>query len=93
MKTQKENELSLELLLASIYYLMTRYAKAPDAKISSAISDHLVMLSSHPNCNSEILQKVGSRLAIQWREHLHNQDNKITDCNELLTQPLQHNFH
>jgi hypothetical protein len=49
---------------------MTRYAKSPDKRVSKAISQHLDMLSNHPDCDSDIIKKAGKRLAIQWQEQL-----------------------
>ena len=63
---------TLDILLTSIYFLMTRYAKAPDNKVSEAISEHLQMLSNHPDCESDIIKKAGRRLSIQWQEQLQN---------------------
>ncbi|MCG8379304.1 MAG: hypothetical protein MI865_07505 [Proteobacteria bacterium] len=93
MKSNNENEVSLEVLLASIYYLMTRYAKLPDKEISNAICYHLEMLSRHPDCDSEIIQKTGSRLAKQWRDQLHNQNNKESGCKNTYLQHSQSNIH
>lgn len=75
MNEYKENKLiqdmpALEVLLASIYYLMTRHARLPDPKISEAIIQHLEMLEAHPDCESKILTEAGKRLALQWREYL-----------------------
>lgn len=77
MKEHKDNDdvecsPTLEVLMASIYYLMTRYVRLPDASVSQAIVEHLEMLEAHPNCDSEILRNAGKRLARQWNEHLHH---------------------
>ncbi len=61
---------SLEVLMASLYYLMTRYARAPCPRVSRAITEHLERLSNHADCGSGILRTAGRRLALQWREHL-----------------------
>ncbi len=77
---------SLEVLMASIYYLMTRYARLPDTKLSQAISDHFEMLSNHPNCDSEILKKAGYRLASQWKEYLQDEDTNLSADSLFITQ-------
>jgi len=69
-REQAENPPSLEVLLASIYYLMTRYARSPDPGVSRAIAGHLDKLASHAEGESEVLHKAGKRLAAQWREYL-----------------------
>ena len=75
------NELpSLEVLLASIYYLMTRYVRLPDPEVSKAIIEHLEMLERHPDCESEILANVGRRLALQWRNHVQAEQYQMDKC-------------
>lgn len=88
-ESEQEGEVSLEVLMASIYYLMTRYAKSPDAKVSKGISDHLQMLNSHPDCDSKILQKAGRRLAIQWQEILYDKDSKYSKNESLFPNQSQ----
>lgn len=57
----------LEVLMASIYYLMTRHAIRPDASIASAIADHLDMLARHRDCDSHLWRRAGERLSAQWQ--------------------------
>lgn len=70
MNNTRNEKPTLEILLASLYYLMTRHARLPDARISRSIIEHFDMLATHPDCKSEILIKAGERLASQWTEHL-----------------------
>ena len=68
-----ETQLNFDLLIASIYYLMTRYAQSPDTNVSNAICEHLKMLAEHPDCHSAILQNAGESLSMQWQRYLdHN---------------------
>ena len=62
--------LELDVLLASIYYLMTRYARRPDRRVAQAIAEHLRMLEERGDCDSAVLRSAGRRLALQWTEHL-----------------------
>lgn len=60
----------MELLLSSVYYLMTRYARRPAPCVAQAIIEHLQMIAGHPECQSELVRNAGRRLALQWREHI-----------------------
>ena len=46
----------LDMLLASIYYLMTRYAIHPMPHIAAAIVQHLNLLGTHSDCASPVLK-------------------------------------
>ena len=74
---------AVPVLLASIYYLMTRYARLPDEQIANAIAEHFEILGRHPDCDSEILKRAGERLSLQWREHLAPL-NSTDNCRSLL---------
>ena len=72
-ETNPDTRLNFDVLIASIYYLMTRYAQAPNQHVSTAIGEHLKMLAEHPDCDSSILQNTGERLSIQWQGYLGHQ--------------------
>ena len=65
-----QGEISLEVLLISIYYLMTRYAIKADARVAEAIAQHFEMLASHQDCDTHIMKRAGERLSSQWRNVL-----------------------
>lgn len=67
---QRPEPLSMELLLSSVYYLMTRYARRPAPCVARAIIEHLQLIAGHPECQSELVRNAGRRLALQWREHI-----------------------
>lgn len=68
---------ALEVLLTSIFYLMTRHSLRPEQEVAQAISKHLEMLARHPECDSDSLKEIGRRLASQWREQLQIEPNTI----------------
>lgn len=68
--TERQTPQSLELLMSSVYYLMTRYARRPAPCVAHAIVEHLRMIAGHPDCNSELMRNAGRRLAMQWSEHI-----------------------
>jgi hypothetical protein len=61
---------ALDVLLASIYCLMTRYARRQDRNVSRAIAEHLLMLAAREDLDSTVLRCAGRRLAAQWNEHI-----------------------
>jgi hypothetical protein len=56
------NQLPLDVLLASLCYLMSRHALTGDQALAQAGSRHLAMLSRHPDCESAVLSDAGRRL-------------------------------
>ena len=56
----------IETLLASIFYLMSRYAETQDNEIADAIHMHLNLLETHPNLSSPVLMKTCRRLKCHW---------------------------
>lgn len=62
----KEQLPSFEVILATLCYLMSRYANSPSLTIASAVSKHFQLLHEHPDCDSPILQDVGRRMSLQW---------------------------
>ncbi|MDX1519531.1 MAG: hypothetical protein R3318_05365 [Gammaproteobacteria bacterium] len=56
-----------ELVLASILFLMTRYARQPDALVARGILDHILRLADHPQQRSPFILKTCERLLEQWR--------------------------
>ena len=56
-----------EVVLASLFYLMSQYVGSPRKEIAHAVSDHFELLHQHPECESKILRDVGKSLHLQWR--------------------------
>ncbi|MEM8845235.1 MAG: hypothetical protein AAGB35_09350 [Pseudomonadota bacterium] len=56
----------LDTLIASLFYLMTRYAMNNDPQLIEAITKHLQMVQNHPDANSSILNKTCQRLEKSW---------------------------
>jgi len=62
---------SLDLLQATLFYLMNRYIKLPQETVAKAIVDHLEQLNEHPEitlCPAQ--REVYARLANDWRWRL-----------------------
>ena len=56
-----------EVILASLFYLMSQYVGSPRKDIAHAVSEHFQLLHQHPECESKILRDVGKSLHLQWR--------------------------
>ena len=56
-----------EVILASLFYLMSQYVGSPRKAIAHAVSEHFELLHQHPECKSKILRDVGKSLQLQWR--------------------------
>ncbi|MEM7360865.1 MAG: hypothetical protein AAF431_17375 [Pseudomonadota bacterium] len=59
---------NLETLIASTLYLMTRQSKSSKACLEQSIVDHLQMLGSHPDCDSQVLKDAAARLSMCWHQ-------------------------
>jgi len=57
---------AVEVLIASLCYLMTQYAKEPDAALAHHIKRHLHLLEDHPGCTSDLLRTMCRRLSCHW---------------------------
>ena len=57
---------SYEIKLASLFYLMTRYARQPDQAVLIGINDHLQKLATHPDQVSPFIIRMCERLIDQW---------------------------
>ena len=56
-----------EVILASLFYLMSQYVGSPRKEIAHAVSEHFELLHQHPECESKVLRDVGRSLHLQWR--------------------------
>ena len=56
-----------EVILASLFYLMSQYVGSPRKDIAHAVSEHFQLLHQHPECESKVLRDVGKSLHLQWR--------------------------
>ncbi|MEM7027334.1 MAG: hypothetical protein AAF410_03800 [Pseudomonadota bacterium] len=93
MKSTKNNMPRMEVLMATIYYLMTRYARQPDRQISDAIATHLQLLSQHPECDSDILQKAGNRLSAQWKDEIKGQHPELLQFDRFINRQSPPKIH
>ena len=57
-----------EIILASLFFLMTRYARQPDHRVASGIIDHLERLARHPHQDSAFMVRTCTRLMNQWSD-------------------------
>lgn len=55
-----------EVVLASLLFLMTRYARQPDPNVLRGIRDHLQRLARHPDQDSSFMVRTSERLMDQW---------------------------
>ena len=59
----------LEVIIASLFYLMSRYAHRPSNEVALAVAEHFEILRIHPESDSSrTLQDVGKRLQLHWRD-------------------------
>lgn len=61
-----EDPPSRDVLVASLLYLMSRYSRSPDAKVSRSIVDHLHMLEKHPDSEASLIERTAARLSKFW---------------------------
>lgn len=57
---------AVEVLIASLCYLMTQYAREPDVELAPQIQRHLHLLEGHPDCTSDLLRVMCRRLSCHW---------------------------
>ena len=55
-----------EVILASLFYLMSQYVGSPRKEIANAVSEHFELLHQHTECGSKVLRGVGRTLHLQW---------------------------
>lgn len=67
MDTKSIKPPPFDVLIASVCYLISRYALNRDPALVEAIVQHFAMLSEHPECHSQVLAEVGQRLSQQWQ--------------------------
>jgi hypothetical protein len=59
----------LEVITASLFYLMSSYANRPSKELALAVAEHFELLRIHPESDgSRTLQDVGKRLQLHWRD-------------------------
>lgn len=64
-----ESELpDFDLLLASAFFLLSRYAMSQDARLGIAIVQHFKILKTHPECSSNLLKKNLSAMQRRWEK-------------------------
>lgn len=58
---------AVEILIASLCYLMTQYARESDSGLVPQIQRHLHLLEKHPECGSDLLRAMCRRLSGHWQ--------------------------
>jgi len=75
---RRNNELpDLSVIVASLFYLMTRYASSPSPSLADAIADHFEMLRWHPDGGDEAIASAGRRLAQTWTERAWGRPDRL----------------
>ena len=64
----------VDTLVATLLYLMSRYARAPGSRLEQVIAQHLEYVSSHPDCQSGVLRQTTERLRQHWLQQRHGSD-------------------
>ncbi|MBM89957.1 MAG: hypothetical protein CMQ41_16465 [Gammaproteobacteria bacterium] len=57
----------LDVVIASLLFLMTRHTQNTDPTICRSIIEHLALLERHPDCSSAALKNTSKSLKKQWR--------------------------
>ena len=89
MTDHDEDLPSFELLLSSIFYLITQYSLSKDDRLPMAIVQHIQLLLSHPDCKEGILTRNLYALLDQW-EHISmiiNNNNCIRKLSSKIKSP------
>jgi hypothetical protein len=58
---------SVDLLIATLFYLLSRFAFGSDPNIAHCIVEHFQWLEAHPDCGSDVLRHASELLARQWK--------------------------
>lgn len=62
-----DNLPAVEILITSLCYLMTQYAREFDSGLVPQIQRHLHLLEKHPDCSSDLLRTMCRRLSGHWQ--------------------------
>ncbi len=69
----------LDTLIASLFYLMSRFAKKNEPGLVEAISMHLQMVLEHPDSKSEAILNTCRRLQCYWSSIYENDSKQSLD--------------
>lgn len=58
----------LEILIASLLFMLTRYSNKPCARLQHAIVEHFGMVLEHPDLNNSGLSNTCKRLKTHWEQ-------------------------
>jgi len=61
-----------DVLLATLCFLMSRYAANRCPALAEAVARHFMMLARHPDCRSEVLANMSQWLAHYWKTTVKN---------------------
>ncbi len=73
----KHSQTDLATLIASTFYLMSRYAHSQDKQLILAIHKHLILLEQHPDTQSETIKTTCNRLRSYWLQLLKKDTNTV----------------
>ncbi|PCJ43303.1 MAG: hypothetical protein COA71_00020 [SAR86 cluster bacterium] len=56
----------MDVIISTLFYLMSRYSGNSDPKIAGIISQHFGYLQTHPECKSTIMKSSSEKLLLHW---------------------------
>ena len=72
---------TIDLMISSILYLMTRYSLSQETGVAEMITSHLALLAEHPENQSDAMQDTCIRLSEKWQSIIAYQEfNPNTVC-------------
>lgn len=69
---------TIDILLSSTFYLITRYVLNPSRELNKAIAEHFERIYRHADCLSPTLNKTCQRLSLQWHDLLRKKNKNYT---------------
>ena len=83
-----------ETLVATIFFLMTRYARTNDLGLTDVINNHLQLLANHPDTKTKVMTDTCHRLQVQWHNLCNDKELNIDDtCGPYASNTGQFNVH
>ena len=66
-KSELAKDIEIEVLVATLFLLMTRYANNQEKELVQPIVEHFGWINNHPNLVNQQLKNTSSRLAKHWK--------------------------
>jgi hypothetical protein len=84
-KSELAKDVEIEILVATVFLLMSRYASNQEKKLIRPIVEHFDWINNHPDLVNPQLKNTCSRLAKHWKfmsfgEPLAIKDNSDKSC-------------